>query len=203
MPEAMLMTLGFEEFFWARPLSTPLMIAVFAVVVLISVFLYRHAWGLPIGLRVALGLARLLALGLVVASLFEPTGVVTESHTQPRSLPVLIDISESMSLKDPRKNAQDVADAAIALGMVKDEDTDADHIAMTLDANQRQTVLSSSRLDLARGILTQQAAPIFSELGENLDISYHSFGRSSRLISDANTVSAADLSGLKANAFKD
>ncbi len=197
MPEAMLMTLGFEEFFWARPLSTPLMIALFAGVVLISVFLYRRAWGLPIRLRVGLGIARLVTLGLVLASLFEPTGVVTESLTQQRSLPILIDVSESMSLKDPRKNAQDVADAAIALGMVKEEGVEADRIAMMLDAKQRQTVQSSSRLDLARGILTQ-AASVFNELGGDLDISYHSFSRSTRLISDANTIPAADLAGLKA-----
>jgi hypothetical protein len=198
MPEAMLMTLGFDDFFWGRPLSTPLMIAVFAGVVVFSIYLYRRASGISIGLRVALGLARLLALALVVASLFEPTGVFTESHTQQRSLPVLIDVSESMSLNDPRKNAQDIADAAIALGMVNGDETEADRIAMTLDANQRQTVLSSSRIDLARGILSQQAAPIFNELGKDLDISYHSFGRSTRLISDANTLSAADLSALKA-----
>ena len=66
---------------------------------------------------------------MVVASLFEPTGVVTESHTQQRSLPVLIDVSESMSLNDPRKNAQDIADAAIALGMVNGDETEADRIA--------------------------------------------------------------------------
>jgi len=197
MPETLSMIPGIDEFFWARPLSTPLMIAVFAGVVLLSVFLYRRAWGLPVWLRVALGIARLMALALVAASLFEPTGVVTESHTQQRSLPVLIDVSGSMSLSDPRKNAQDIADAAFALGMVKEEGMDAERIAMTLDAKQRQTVLSSSRLDLVRGILNQ-AAPVLSEIGEDLDVSYHSFGRSTRLISDANTVSAGDLAGLKA-----
>ena len=46
MPNTMLMTLGFDNFFWARPLSTPLMVAVFAAVVLLSIYLYRRAWGL-------------------------------------------------------------------------------------------------------------------------------------------------------------
>ena len=197
MPEALAMIPGHDGFFWARPLSTPLMIAVFAGVVLLSAFLYRRSWGLPVWLRVALGIARVVALALVVASLFEPTAVVTESHTQPRGLPVLVDVSESMSLQDPRKNAQDIADAARALGMVAEADMDADRIAMTLDAKQRQTVLSSSRLDLARGIL-QQAAPVLNELGEDLDVSYHTFGRSTRLISDANTLNAEELTALQA-----
>lgn len=195
MPEAMLMTFGFDESFWARPLSTPLMIAVFAAVVLLSAFLYRRAWGLPQWLRILLGLARLVALTLVVASLFEPTGVVRESHTQARTLPVLIDVSESMSMKDPRKNEEDIADAAAALGMLEDEG-EADRAGMFLDADQRQAILSASRLDLARGILTDSATPVFEELGDSLDVSYHSFGSSPEVIADASTVGRDDLAGL-------
>ncbi len=199
MPDLPLMILGFDEVFWARPLSTPLMVAVFAAVVLLSVFLYRRAWGLPMWLRVLLGAARLVALALVVASLFEPTGVVSESHTQARTLPVLIDVSESMSMKDPRKTPQDVADAAAALGMLEGGDLEPDEVAMRLDSDQRQAILSASRLDLARGILTGPARPVFEGLGEELDISYHSFGSAPHVISDANTVDADDLASLTAS----
>lgn len=194
MPETMLMTLGFDEFFWARPLPLPLMLAVFAAVVLLSVFLYRRAWGLPLWLRVLLGVARLVALALVVASLFEPTGVVSESHVQRRGLPVLIDVSESMSMKDPRKNAEDVADAASALGMLDGENREPGGVAMSLDANQRQTILTASRLDLARGILTKTAGPVLKDLGESLDVSYHGFGGTPHVISGA-----GDLGGLSAS----
>ncbi len=194
----MLMTLGIEDFFWARPLSTPLMVAVFAAVVLLSAFLYRRAWGLPLWLRVLLGVARLVALSLVVASLFEPTAVVNESHAQARALPVLIDVSESMSMKDPRKDAKDVTDAAAALGMLDGKDPEPERVAMQLDAGQRQAILSASRLDLARGILIQTGNPVFKSLGESLDISYHSFGGSTQVVSDASTVSADDLASLTA-----
>jgi len=200
MPDSMLMTLGFDDFFWARPLSPPLMIAVFAAVVLLSIFLYRRGWGLPLWLRVLLGVARLVTLALVVASLFEPTAVVTESHTQARTLPVLIDVSESMSMKDPRKNADDVADAAAALGMLEGEkNLEPERVVMRLDADQRQAILSASRLDLARGILTESAGPALADLGRSLDISYHSFGASPQVISDASTVSGADLASLTAS----
>ncbi len=194
----MLMTLGIEDFFWARPLSTPLMVAVFAAVVLLSAFLYRRAWGLPLWLRVLLGVARLVALSLVVASLFEPTAVVNESHAQARALPVLIDVSESMSMKDPRKDAKDVAEAAAALGMLVGKDPEPERVAMQLDAGQRQAILSASRLDLARGILTKTGNPVFKSLGESLDISYHSFGGSTQVVSDASTVNADDLASLTA-----
>lgn len=192
----MFMTIG--GFFWARPIATPLMIAVFVAVLLLSVYLYRRASGLPLWLRMVLGLARLIALALVVASLFEPTAVVKETHTQPRSLPVLVDVSESMSMKDPRKSSEDIAAAAIALGMLGEETLDPGEVAMRLDANQRQTIQAATRLDLARGILTHEAVPVFKKLGESLDISYHGFGQSTQIISDASTVSADDLKNLSA-----
>jgi uncharacterized membrane protein len=198
MPKAIFMTLGLSDYFWARPLSTPLMFAVFVAVLLLSIFLYRRPWGLPMWLRVVLGVARLIALMMVVASLFEPTRVVSESHTQPRSLPVLIDISESMSMKDQRKSSSDVVDAADALGMLTEEGLDADDVEMMLDADQRQTILTSSRLDLARGILAHAAADAFEGLGEDVDISYHSFGASPQVISDASSLSRKDLDRLKA-----
>lgn len=193
MPDPLLMILGLDNFFWARPLPAPLMIAVFLAVVLLSIYLYRRPWGLPLWLRIGLGAARLLALALVVASLFEPTAVVTETHTQERTLPVLIDVSESMSMQDQRKNAQDIADAAAALGMLTDEPLEADELVMRLDADQRQAIQTASRLDLARGILRNPAAPVLKELGESFDISYHSFGRSTHILNDD------DLKSLAAN----
>jgi hypothetical protein len=187
------MNLGSINFFWARPLPAPLMIALFVAVVLFSMFLYRRASGLPLWLRASLLLARLLALFLVVASLFEPTAVVSETHTQQRTLPVLIDVSESMSMKDQRKNSQDIANAATALGMLGNETLEPDELVMRLDSDQRQAIQTASRLDLARGILRHPAAPVLKKLGESFDLSYHSFGRSTHILSDA------DLKSLAAN----
>lgn len=199
------MTFSPESIFWARPLPTPLMIGVFAAVILVSMFLYRRAWGLPLWLRIGLGVARLVALALVVASLFEPTAVVTENHTQQKSLPVLIDVSESMSMKDQRKTSADIAEAATALGLLREdvekagEPLAADETVMRLDADDRQAIQSASRLDLARGILRHAAAPVFKELGESLDVSYSTFGRRTHILGDAATVSDRVLDELIAN----
>jgi len=193
------MTLGLATtFFWARPLSTPLMVAVFIAVVLFSIYLYRRPWSLPLWLRISLGIARLLALTLVVASLFEPTAVVTETHTQPRTLPVLIDVSESMSMKDERKSTEDIAAAAAALGYLGQENPAPDALVMRLDPEQRQTIQSSSRLDLARAILRHPAAPVLAKLGESFHISHHSFGISTRLLSENPTLTPAELDSLSA-----
>jgi hypothetical protein len=189
-----------EQVFFARPLSAAMLIVIFLAIVGLSLYLYRRPWGLPLWLRALLTVFRVLVLALVVATLLEPTALVTETHTRVRSLPVLIDVSESMSMKDQRKRPEDIADAAAALGLVPlGEETEADRTTR-LDVKQRRTIDSSSRLDLARAVVTQSARPIFESLGQTLALSYHAFGQSPRLISDGEIMSAKEWSGLKATA---
>lgn len=200
MPESIPLIASIEQVFLARPVSIGVLVAILAAILLLSLFLYRRSWGLPLWLRGFLAVSRMLALALVVATLLEPTAVVTESHTRVRSLPVLLDVSESMSIKDQRKRAEDLVDAAAALGMVPlDKDTEADRAVMNLDTRQRLAIASSSRLDLASAMLTLSARPVFESLGKTIDLSYHAFGQSPRLISDGETVTAKDLSVLKAD----
>jgi len=199
MPEAIPIISQIEQVFWARPLSTGTLVAILAAIVLLSIYLYRRPWGMPFWLRACLATSRILVLALVVATLLEPTAVVIESHTRVRSLPVLLDVSESMSMKDQRKRSEDLASAAVALGMVSlEDDTEADRTVMRLDTKQRQTIASSSRLDLGKAVLTQSGRQIFESLGESLDISYHAFGQSPRLISDNEVMTTEDLVGLEA-----
>mgnify|MGYP001498591175 FL=1 len=199
MPEAIPIIGQIEQVFWARPLSTATLVAILAAIVLLSIYLYRRPWGMAFWLRAFLATSRILVLVLVVATLLEPTAVVIESHTQVRSLPVLLDVSESMSMKDQRKRSEDIASAAVALGMVSlEDDTEADRTVMQLDTKQRQAIASSSRLDLGKSVLTQSGRQIFESLGESLDVSYHAFGQSPRLISDNEVMITEDLMGLEA-----
>ena len=199
MPEAIPIIGQIEQVFWARPLSTATLVAILAAIVLLSIYLYRRPWGMPFWLRAFLATSRFLVLVLVVVTLLEPTAVVIESHTQVRSLPVLLDVSESMSMKDQRKRSEDIASAAVALGMVSlEDDTEADRTVMQLDTKQRQAIASSSRLDLGKSVLTQSGRKIFESLGESLDVSYHAFGQSLRLISDNEVMISEDLMGLEA-----
>ena len=185
--------------FWARPLPPGALLAIFAGITLLSLYLYRRPGGMPFGLRAFLALSRIVVLSLVVATLLEPTAIITESHTLSRSLPVLLDVSESMSMKDQRKRPEDLVSAAVSLDMVSmEDDTDADRMVMQLDAKQRQTIATSSRLDLGKAILTQSGRPVLESFAESLDLSYHTFGRSPRLISDDNLSATEALAGLKA-----
>jgi hypothetical protein len=189
-----------EQVFFARPLSTITLVAIFAVIVLWSIYLYRKPWGLPMWLRVTLVVARVIVLAFIAVTLLEPTAVIKETLTRVRSLPVLLDVSESMSMKDQRKNSTDLMDAAAALGMVPLKgETDVDQEVMALDSKQRQSITSASRLDLGTSILSQSGRPIFESLGESLDLSYHVFGQAPRLISDGGSVTAEELSNVKAD----
>ena len=199
MPEAITFVAQIEQVFWARPLSVGTLVAIFAAIVVLSLYLYRRPWGLPLWLRGILVVSRVLVLALLVATLMEPTAVRTEEHTRERSLPVLLDVSESMSMKDQRKLPEEIVEAAAALGMAPlDEEINADQAVMKLDAGQRQKITASSRLDLGKAVMVDSARPIFESLGENLDLSYHSFGQSPRLISDDTVVAAEDLAVLEA-----
>lgn len=199
MPETIPLIAQIEHVFWARPLSTGSLVAILVAIVVLSLYLYRRPSGLPLWLRAVLLVSRMLVLALVAATLLEPTAVETESHTRVRSLPVLLDVSESMSMQDQRKRPEDLVAAATALGMVPlSDETEADRAVMQLDAKQRLAIDSSSRFDLAQAVITQSARPVFKTLGESLELSYHAFGQTSRLISDGEVVTTEDLAGLKA-----
>ena len=186
-----------EQLFWARPLPAAAMAVVFVAVVVLSFYLYRRPWGLKPWLRILLGAARLIVLSLIVASLFEPMAVVRETYTQQRGLPVLVDVSESMSIKDPRKRPEDLAEAAAALDLIQPPQGDeAGERAMNLDTKQRLAIASASRLDLVTSLLSQSARPVLEPLGKQVDVSYHAFGKSTRMISDDSSVSLDALSEL-------
>lgn len=199
MPEVFLFISDIKQVFPARPLSPSILVAILVAIVLLSLFVYRRGWGLPIWLRLSLAVSRMVVLALIVATLLEPTALVSESHTRVRSLPVLLDVSESMSMKDQRKRPEDLVDAATALGMIPlGKELEVDRAVMGLDTKQRQVISSSSRLDFGAAILTESGRATFESLSESLDLSYHSFGQSQNLISDSALVSVKDLVGLKA-----
>ena len=203
MDDLIVSSLQIERVFWARPLPTAVMVAAFIGVVILSVYLYRRSWGLNPWLRISLGSARLIVLALLVAALFEPMAVIHETHTQQRGLPILIDISESMSIKDPRKRPEELAEAAAALNLLPPSDqAEAKVTALNFDAKQRQAIATASRLDLAVTLLSQSARAGFESIGEKVDVSYHTFGSETQMVSDESVLPESMLSELVAADLK-
>ncbi len=188
-----------ERLFWARPLHTATMLTIFIGVILLCVYLYRRPWGLQPWLRVGLGSLRLIVLVLILATLFEPTAVIRETHTQQQGLPVLIDVSESMTMKDQRKRPEDLVEAAVALDLLaSSSEAEPDQATLNLDAKQRQMIADASRLNLATSLLSQSARPTLESIGEHVDISYHAFGKTTRMLSDDHLLAPKIISELKA-----
>ncbi|MFT6239432.1 MAG: putative membrane protein [Akkermansiaceae bacterium] len=167
-----------ERLFWGRPVSTEIMVGAFAAVLLLTIFLYLRRQGLPTWVRIMLAVTRLLVLGLIVAVIFEPTATVRQTDTEKRRLPVLIDVSQSMSVKDQRKRSEDIGEAAVALGILPHSSTaeDVKRSAMALDGKQREAVDSASRLDLATSLLSKSGREMLGVIDADLDVSYHAFG---------------------------
>ena len=189
-----------EQLFFARSVSSVVMLAAFAAVVALTIYLYIRRQGLPMKIRVPLALARLVVLSLIVAALFEPTAELTETHTSKRRLAVLVDVSKSMSIQDQRKRPEDIVEAATALDYLSfSETTDADKALLELDGKQRQEVAAASRIDLAKSLLSKPAKSMLNDLSKDLDISYYTFGESMRMLTDNQSEAASSLSGLEAN----
>lgn len=182
-----------ERLFWARPISIAVVVAALVAVFLLTIFLYRRRQGLPIGMRLALAFTRFLALCLLVAVLIEPTATLKQTHTEKRRLPILVDVSQSMSVKDQRKRSEDIGEAAVALGILplSSAPEDVKRSAVSLDGKQREAIASASRLDLATSLLSKSAGEMLGALGEDLDLSYHTFGESLQQLGDGDETLAA------------
>jgi len=190
---------GIKELMWGRPAPLVLVIAALAAAVVLTLFLYRRQRGLPGRIRVGLAVARLIVLLLVLVTLFEPMAAIERPQQVKRRLPVLVDVSESMSIKDQRKRPADVIEAAVALGMLPaDETGDMLKASMALGAKQREAIAAASRVELAGSLLSESARPILDELSQDLDVGYYVFGTTLRMLGENGHLATNALSGLLA-----
>ena len=191
--------LNIEQVQWARNTSSAVVVASLVAVLVLSLFLYRKSHGLPNPVRIGLLAARLLVLSLVVLTLFEPIAVVKRTRKAKPRLPVLIDVSKSMAIKDQRKRPGDIVEAAVALGILPSSEAgDVRSAAMQLNSKQREAIAAASRLDLAGSLLADAARPVLESLGQDLDIGYYEFGTSVRMLGAGESVAADSLAGLAA-----
>ena len=190
---------GIKELMWGRPAPLGLVLAALAAVIILTLFLYRRQSGLPGSIRAGLAAARLIVLLLVVAALFEPMAAIQRTQQVKRRLPVLVDVSESMSIKDQRKRPADVIEAAVALGMLPAAETgDMQRASMALGTKQREAIAAASRVELAGSLLSKSARPIFDELSKDLDVGYYVFGTTLRMLGENGHLATNALTGLLA-----
>jgi len=188
-----------ERILWARPIPTSAIVAAFVAVAVLTAYLYRKRRGLPTRVHIMLAGCRLIVLCLIIAVLLEPTAVVRRTRTINRRLPVLIDVSESMSVTDQRMRPEDLVEAAAALDILPPSVTDdVDRASLVLDAKQRQAIASASRLDLVRSLLPKSARAMFESIRDDIDVSYYAFGKKLHMLADGDSQVAESLASLKA-----
>jgi len=191
---------GFEKVFWAQSPGTFWIIVALAAVLLLTALSFKWSRGAPLPVRVMLAVVRLLALLAVLSVWFEPFAVVHKEKESKRRLPVLVDVSASMTVQDHRKHPGDVAEAAVALGMLKPSDEgDVRQALASLSSQQLEAIGRASRADLASGILSRSARSVFDELAGDFDITYHAFGKDVRMLGEEGKIEEEVLANLPAN----
>jgi uncharacterized membrane protein len=186
-----------EGLLFARPLPVIMWTMIAVAIIALTALLYRRERGIKIGLRVSLIAIRIAILLLIVAALFEPTAAIKETHQQKRSLAVLIDSSQSMSVRDQRKSPEDIDDAAVALGFLPVEPTEEP--VPDLNTKQRNAIAAASRLDLATSLLSTSAAPIFASLRDDLSVRFYTFGESVEMLGNGESDLTEEILSLKAD----
>jgi len=159
------------ELLLRSPWPRLVILALLLVAIAYAVLLYRRETSLPRRRRVVLGVCRAAVLGLLVLALFEPILGLEMTVKARRTLLVLLDTSESMSTRDPRRTEEELKDAALALGKVPPADA-----AKPLPEAARVDAAAAPRIDLAKGILAHPTARLFEHLGESYTLRYFGFG---------------------------
>lgn len=191
---------GFEKVIWGQFPGIGWALAALIGVAVLTLLSFKWSRGAPMPVRIVLGVARLLALLVVLSMLFEPIAVMTQKKETKRRLPVLVDVSGSMAVQDHRKTAEEVVDAAAALGMIDPPSAGEERSAVSsLTRQQRDTINRASRVDLASGILSRSARPMLDDLAEDFDITYYAFGKDVRILGEQGKLDANALSALSAN----
>ncbi len=179
--------------------TSSLIIISLIAVILLTLALYRRAKGMPVWVRILLAVSRFVMLCILVSALFEPTITVKRKETTKKRLSVMIDVSQSMSIKDQRKSDADIIEAATAMGYVPfSSKTDARDAVKELDGNQRLSISDASRLDLAKHVLEQASDTTLKDLSNDLDINYYAFGSSLKMLKHGQNGETNTLASLKA-----
>ncbi|MCE9519086.1 MAG: hypothetical protein K8R87_05995, partial [Verrucomicrobia bacterium] len=193
------MLTGFEKVIWGQFPGAGWALAALVGVVLLTLLSFKWSRGAPMLVRIILGVARLLALLVVLSMFFEPIAVVTRKKETKRRLPILVDVSGSMAVKDHRKRPEEVVEAATALGMIAPPAAgEARKDVSSLSREQLETIGRTSRVELASGILSRSARPMLAELAKDFDITYYTFGKDLRILGEEGKLGADALSGLTA-----
>ena len=121
--------------------------------------------------RIFLAGLRLAFFALLIGILLQPTIRFNLVDEREKTLILMTDVSQSMSLADPRVEDVDLQRAAYVMGMVKDRNA-------TLSTIQKSNVEQVSRIDLVKAALRNEDLDLTGQLDEKFDLAPYTFGES-------------------------
>jgi hypothetical protein len=154
-----------------RSWPTLLILALILAAVVYAVILYRRERRLAMHWRVAATAFRAIVLSALIVALFEPRLGLESLVDARRTVLVLLDTSESMTVQDDRQSETALRDAAAALGTVPLEGPSA-----ALPEAARLEAAKARRIDLAKGLLTRREQNVFQDLADDYTVRYYGFG---------------------------
>jgi hypothetical protein len=127
----------------------------------------------PIWRRIALIALRVAVFAVFLILVIKPVLNLTLNEPVRQSLPVAIDISQSMAVKDRRDRPDDLVRAAIADGVLPADGG----LKQTAPADAAQTLGNISRWELLKKLAVNKKLNLWPSLGEQADLAFYKFGR--------------------------
>ena len=155
-------------------LSPGLALLAFIVLAGLVVVAYRRfAPDVPAWKRAVLTALRAGLLAVFLVLLVKPVLNLTVHENVRQILPVLLDVSQSMTLKDHRVRPDDLKRAAIATGALDP----SKGLKQELPADAAGTLGKVSRWDLLRGLAANRKLDLWRRLQAGADLAFYAFGR--------------------------
>ena len=136
-----------------------------------AVFLYRREQLVPRNRRIAMTILQAAALLTLIVVVMQPFAKIRMTKESKRSMIVMLDTSRSMAIEDPRTSAEDVEEAAKALGKIPlDRKLGGDDAQVV-----KQDLGSARRIDLARAALNHDEMNLLDQLEDRYDLRFFTF----------------------------
>ncbi len=136
-----------------------------------AVFLYRREQLVPRNRRIAMMILQAAALLTLIVVVMQPFAKIRMTKESKRSMIVMLDTSRSMAIEDPRTSAEDVEEAAKALGKIPlDRKLGGDDAQVV-----KQDLGSARRIDLARAALNHDEMNLLDQLEDRYDLRFFTF----------------------------
>ncbi len=166
-----------ERFYFRQPWPMGVLFLLIVGVLFFSAFLYGGERSLAWWKRILLGTLRACIFIAIVLILFEPVGANAKKISLPSNILVLLDVSESMAFADRRQRAEDLGDAALALGKMA-------FVEQAVPEAIKSDVSAVPRIEIARGILQHPDLKAFQKPGDKHRLRYFSFGERLEAVPD-------------------